>query len=77
MTTLDRQLAALRQHAHDQANLSDYTFYDRLMRDRARLHAVAQLAARIYHDHGDEAAWEALYEALSAAGLLDTEEEAS
>lgn len=74
---LTRQIAALRQQANETNNFADYLFYAAIERSIAQLRAIGQIAARIYHDHSDEAAWEALYEALSDAGLLDTDEDST
>lgn len=73
MKPTDQFLADCRQSVYRDRDLRAYTLYVNIERELAKLRKAGQIAARIYHDHSDEAAWDELYEALSDAGLLDEE----
>lgn len=69
-TEIDGVLDDWQENAKAKNDLVNYLFCARIKTELAHLRAVGGLAARIYTDHGDEAAWKELFEALFVAGLL-------
>jgi hypothetical protein len=72
---IDNWLDRLISDAYADRDLEKYAFYTYVKGEIAMLHALGKVAARIYNDHSDEAAWSELYEALSDAGMLQEEDE--
>lgn len=72
---MDDLIGEIKTYSDSAADERDFEFYDFLMRvrrDLERYHAVAVVVASIYEKGGfSEEKWQALFEALFDAGLLD------
>jgi hypothetical protein len=75
MANLDEQLIARKEQARTDSDLEEFVFYSEVQRELELLRLAVRFAARLYHNTGDDGAWNALYEALSDTGLLDREEQ--
>lgn len=74
MATEDTTMELLeerRDAAYDRRNLARYAMWSRVITEVTNLRAVAAAAARVYHDHSDDDAWAALFDALSSTDFLD------
>jgi len=72
---IENWLADLKLRARGDMDMQAYAFYSNVEREIEALRAVGSIAARLYNDASDEEAWNALYEAISDAGLLEESDE--
>jgi hypothetical protein len=70
---IDQQIQRRKGAAYQVAALDDYVFYASVERQLALLRLAVTMSARLYKNTGDDGAWNALFEALSDTGMLDTE----
>lgn len=70
---IDQQIKERKVDAYRNQDLDEYAFYSNVARELALLRLAVAMAARLYKNTGDDGAWNALFDALSDTGMLDTE----
>lgn len=70
-----QRIVALKREAWDARDFELFEFYNHIEYELKRLRAVGRAVAHLYQNAGNnEAAWNAIFEALMDAGLLDDSE---
>jgi hypothetical protein len=69
-----QEIASQKQEAWDARDLETFDLYHSIEFELVKLRAVGKAAASLYKNTSNEQAWDAMYEVLSDAGLLDVEE---